>query len=134
LADLHVMLAEADHLAVAAPLTAHTEGMLGPAEFDALRPGTVYINISRGAIAQEAALLDGLRSGKVAAAGLDVFATEPLPADHPFWSMPQVLVSPHYSGETVNQSAEPAARFERNLAAWTTGRELEGLVDLHWGY
>jgi phosphoglycerate dehydrogenase-like enzyme len=134
LAELRAMLAEADHLAVAAPLTAQTEGMLGPAEFDALRPGAIYINVSRGAIAQEAALLEALRSGTLRGAGLDVFATEPLPAGHPFWSMPQVLVSPHYSGETVNQSAQPAARFERNLAAWTNNGELEGLVDLQWGY
>jgi phosphoglycerate dehydrogenase-like enzyme len=134
LAALHAMLTEADHLAVAAPLTALTQGMFGPAEFDALRSGAIYINVSRGAIAQEAALLAALQSGKVAAAGLDVFATEPLLANHPFWSLPQVLVSPHYSGETVNQSAQPAARFERNLAAWSTGRELEGLVDLQWGY
>jgi phosphoglycerate dehydrogenase-like enzyme len=134
LAELHAMLAEADHLAVAAPLTAQTQGMLGPAEFAALRPGAFYVNVSRGAIAQEAALLAALQAGKVAGAGLDVFTKEPLPANHPFWWLPQVLVSPHYSGETVNLSAQPAARFERNLAAWSTGRELEGLVDLHWGY
>jgi phosphoglycerate dehydrogenase-like enzyme len=132
--QLHAMLAEADHLAVAAPLTTQTEGMLGRAEFEALRPGAIYINVSRGAIAQEAALLEALNSSKVAAAGLDVFATEPLPIDHPFWSLPQVLVSPHYSGETVNQSSQPVARFERNLAAWSTGHGLEGLVDLEWGY
>jgi phosphoglycerate dehydrogenase-like enzyme len=134
LAHLRAMLGEADHLVVAAPLTAQTLGMLGAPEFDALRPGAIYINVSRGAIAQEAALLGALQSGKVAAAGLDVFATEPLPVDHPFWSLPQVLVSPHYSGETVNQSSQPAARFERNLAAWSSGREFEGLVDLNCGY
>jgi phosphoglycerate dehydrogenase-like enzyme len=134
LAQLHAMLAEADYVAVAAPLTARTEGMLGPAEFAAMKPGVIYVNVSRGGVAQEKALLDGLKSGRVAAAGLDVYAVEPLPADHPLWSLPQVVLSPHYSGETVNNSALPAERFARNLRAWLAGKELEGIVDLEWGY
>jgi phosphoglycerate dehydrogenase-like enzyme len=132
--ELHALLAEADVVAVAAPHTAHTEGMLGPAEFAAMKPGVIYVNVSRGGVAQEAALLEALRSGHVAAAGLDVFAVEPLPPDHPFWSMPQVIVSPHYSGETVNTSALPAERFARNLHAWLNSQPLEGVVDLEWGY
>jgi phosphoglycerate dehydrogenase-like enzyme len=131
---LHAMLAEADYLVVALPLTAHTEGLLGPAEFRAMKLGTIYVNVSRGAVAQEAALLAALADGQVAGAGLDVFATEPLPPDHPFWTMPQVLISPHYSGEVVNQSSLPAERFRRNLHAWLAGRELEGTVNLEWGY
>jgi phosphoglycerate dehydrogenase-like enzyme len=132
--ELHAMLAEADYVAVAAPLTPQTEGMLGPAEFAAMKPGVIYVNVSRGPIAQEAALLAALQAGKVAAAGLDVFAVEPLPSDHPFWTMPNVLVSPHYSGETVNNSALPVERFARNLRAWAAGRPLEGVVDLEGGY
>jgi phosphoglycerate dehydrogenase-like enzyme len=134
LTELHAMLAEGDYLVVAAPLTARTEGMLGPAEFGAMKRGVVYVNVSRGGIAQEQALLGALQSGHVAAAGLDVFAAEPLPADHPLWSLPQVVVSPHYSGETINQSALPAERFAHNLRAWTAGRPLEGMVDLEYGY
>jgi phosphoglycerate dehydrogenase-like enzyme len=132
--ELHAMLAEADYLAVAAPLTRHTEGALGPAEFAALKPGAIYINVSRGGVAREQALLDALKSGRVSAAGLDVFAAEPLPPDHPLWSLPQVVITPHYSGETVNYSTRPAERFARNLRAWLAGRELEGMVDLDWGY
>lgn len=132
--ELCAMLAEADVLAVAAPLTAQTTGMLGPAEFAALKPGAVYVNVSRGPIAQEAALLEALRSGRLAGAGLDVFAVEPLPPEHPFWNMPQVIVSPHYSGETVNLSALPAERFLRNLHSWTQQKPLEGVVDLAEGY
>src|SRR5262249_12531576 len=105
LIDLRAMLAEADFVAVAAPLTRHTEGLLGPAEFGAMKRGAVYVNVSRGGVAQEAALREALASGRVAAAGLDVFAVEPLPPEHPFWQLPQVVVSPHYCGETVNQSA-----------------------------
>jgi phosphoglycerate dehydrogenase-like enzyme len=134
LAQLHDMLTQADYVAVAAPLTAQTEGMLGPAEFAAMKPGVIYINVSRGAVAQEQALLAALQSGHVAAAGLDVYATEPLGTDHPFWELPQVLVSPHYSGDTVNNSPLPAERFARNLRAWLTGRQLEGMVNLELGY
>jgi phosphoglycerate dehydrogenase-like enzyme len=133
-AELHTLLAEADFVAVALPLTSHTEGMLGPAEFAALKRGAIYVNVSRGGVAWEEALLAALRSGQVAAAGLDVFAVEPLPAEHAFWTMPQVVVSPHYSGEVVNQSALPVERFARNLRAWLSGGALEGVVDLVWGY
>jgi phosphoglycerate dehydrogenase-like enzyme len=132
--DLHEMLGEADYVAVAAPLTAQTEGMLGPAEFAAMKRGAVYINVSRGGVAQEPALLAALQAGQVVAAGLDVFAVEPLAPDHPLWSLPQVIVSPHYSGETINYSSRPAERFARNLRAWSEGRDLEGKVNLEWGY
>ena len=134
LADLKTMLAEADVLCVAAPLTRQTEGMLGPDEFVALKRGAVYVNISRGGIAQEPALLQALRSGQVSAAGLDVFAVEPLAAGHPLWSMPNVIVSPHYSGETVNRYSAPSERFARNLESWLAGRSPEGVVDLDQGY
>ncbi|HEV3119315.1 MAG TPA: D-2-hydroxyacid dehydrogenase [Gemmataceae bacterium] len=132
--ELREMLGEADYVVVAAPLTRQTAGMLGPAEFAAIKRGVIYINVSRGAVAQESALLDALRSGHVAAAGLDVFAVEPLPSEHPFWTMPQVILSPHYSGETVNQSSLPVERFARNLHAWLSGGEMEGVVNLDWGY
>ena len=128
------MLAEGDFVAAVAPLIASTNGMLGPAEFAAMKPGVIYINVSRGPIAREDALLDALKRGHVAAAGLDVFSTEPLPPEHPFWTMPQVAFCPHVAGEVINQSDRPAERFARNLAAWTMGRPLEGVVDLAWGY
>jgi D-2-hydroxyacid dehydrogenase (NADP+) len=134
LAELHAMLAEADVLAVAVPQTARTEGMLGPAEFAALKRGALYVNVSRGGVAQEKALLAALESGQVAAAGLDVFAHEPLPPEHPFWTMPQVVVIPHTAGEVVNNSPRPAERFARNLRRWLANEELEGRVDLEWGY
>ncbi len=132
--DIRAMLGEADYVAVAAPLTAKTEGMFAGAEFQAMRPGTIYINVSRGPVAQEPVLVEALRSGHLAAAGLDVFTVEPLPPEHPFWTMPNVLVSPHYSGDTVNNSRLPAERFVRNLRAWLAGGALEGVVDLDEGY
>jgi phosphoglycerate dehydrogenase-like enzyme len=132
--ELHALLALADYVAVALPLTAHTSGLLGRAEFQAMKRGVTYINVSRGGVAREGALLEALRSGQAAGAGLDVFAAEPLPPEHPLWSMPQVVVSPHCSGETVNQSALPGERFARNLRSWLAGKPLEGMVDLAWGY
>jgi phosphoglycerate dehydrogenase-like enzyme len=132
--ELRAMLAEADFVAVAAPLTRETEGMLGAAEFAAVKPGAFYVNVSRGPVAQEAALLAALQSGRLAGAALDVFAAEPLPPEHPLWAMPQVLISPHYSGEVVNTSSLPAERFARNLRAWLAGRPLEGVVKLELGY
>ncbi len=134
LPELKTMLAEVDVLCVTAPLTRHTEGMLGAEEFAALKRGALYVNVSRGGIAQEPALLEALRSGQVSAAGLDVFAVEPLAPGHPLWSMPNVIVSPHYSGETVNRYSAPSERFARNLEAWLAGRPLEGAVDLDLGY
>jgi D-2-hydroxyacid dehydrogenase (NADP+) len=132
--ELPALLSEADAVVVAAPLTPLTNGLLGPEAFAALKKGAFYVNVSRGAIAQEAALLDALRTGQIAAAGLDVFAVEPLPTEHPLWDLPQVFISPHYSGETVNSSTLPAERFRRNLANWLASRPLEGLVDLEQGY
>lgn len=134
LSELRAMLAESDAVAVAAPLTPHSQGLLGPAEFAAMKRGTIYVNVSRGAIAREQALEEALRTGHLGGAGLDVYATEPLPAAHPFWAMPEVIVSPHVSGETINLSARPAERFARNLANWSAGEPLEGMVDLVWGY
>jgi D-2-hydroxyacid dehydrogenase (NADP+) len=134
LSQLHAMLAEGDFVVAAVPLIASTKGMLGPAEFAAMKRGGIYVNVSRGPIAQEAALLDALKSGHIAAAGLDVFSSEPLPSDHPLWTTPQVVISPHCAGEVINQSDRPAERFARNLAAWIMGRALEGVVNLAWGY
>lgn len=132
--QLPEMLAEADHVVVAAPLTPETEGLLGPAEFAAMKPGAFFTNISRGAVAREECLLKALRTGRLAGAALDVFAVEPLPPDHPFWTMPQVVISPHYSGDTVNRSWLPFERFTRNLQAWLEGRHMEGVVNLERGY
>jgi len=134
LAELKTMLAQADVVAVAAPLTRHTDGLLGPAEFAAMKRGTFYVNVSRGPIAQEKALVEALTSGHLGGAGLDVFAVEPLSPEHPLWTLPNVVITPHYSGETVNLNDPPARRFLRNLVNWRQGRTLEGIVDLEWGY
>ena len=132
--QIRAMFAEADHAAIAAPLTPHTDGLVGLDALQVLKPRAILVNVSRGPIVQEQALLEVLRSGALAGAGLDVFAVEPLAAGHPFWTMPNVLVSPHYSGATVNNSSLPAQRFVRNLRAYQVGNLPEGVVDLDEGY
>ena len=132
--ERNILAAESDVVAVAAPLTRETDGLLGREFFQAIRAGAIVINVSRGPVIQESELWKALQSGRVFGAGLDVFTTEPLPADNPLWSYPNVIVSPHYSGETVNLYAPPAERFARNLRNWLAGREMEGTVKLELGY
>jgi phosphoglycerate dehydrogenase-like enzyme len=122
--ELHSMLAEADCLVVCAPLTPETEDLLGAAEFAALKPGAVFVNIGRGAIIDEDALLRGLREGRIAFAALDVFREEPLPPESPFWDMPNVLINPHSASTVVTENAKLADLFVRNL-----GHYLAGEVD-----
>lgn len=132
--ELPAMLRESDHLVVAAPLIPSTDGILGKAEFAALKEGAIFINVSRGPIVREDALIESLTSGHLFAAGQDVYAVEPLPAESPLWSLPNVAVIPHIAGETINRSDQPARRFARNLHSWLAGKPQEGAVDLEQGY
>jgi phosphoglycerate dehydrogenase-like enzyme len=134
LSELRSLLAQGDFVVVAAPLTSESSALLGRDEFAAMKPGAFFLNISRGKVADEVAMLEALRSGHLAGAGLDVFGVEPLPADHPFWDMPQVIITPHYSGDPVNAGPLPLERFRRNLRRWRDGRPLEHIVDLEQGY
>jgi phosphoglycerate dehydrogenase-like enzyme len=122
--QLHLMLAETDCLVVCAPLTPETEDLLGAAEFAALKPGAVFVNIGRGAIVDENALLRGLRDGRIAFAALDVFREEPLPPESPFWDLPNVLINPHSASTVTTENAKLAELFVRNL-----GHYLAGAVD-----
>jgi phosphoglycerate dehydrogenase-like enzyme len=122
--ELHAMLAEADCLVVCAPQTPETDGLLGDAEFAVLKPGAVFVNIGRGAIVDEAALARALEEGHIAFAALDVFQTEPLPADSPFWSFPNVLVNPHSASTVDTENRKLTDRFIANL-----GHFLQGAVD-----
>ena len=118
---LPVMLAEADCLVVCAPLTPETEDLLGAAEFAALKPGAVFVNIGRGAIVDENALLRGLREGRIAFAALDVFRDEPLPPDSPFWDLPNVLINPHSASTVVTENSKLTELFIRNLGHYLAG-------------
>jgi phosphoglycerate dehydrogenase-like enzyme len=119
--DLHQMLAEADCLVVCAPLTPETEDLLGAAEFAALKPGAVFVNIGRGPIIDEHALLRGLSEGRIAFAALDVFREEPLPPDSPFWDMPNVLINPHSASTVATENAKITELFVQNLGHYLAG-------------
>jgi D-2-hydroxyacid dehydrogenase (NADP+) len=99
-ADLAQALAEADLVALTCPLTKETEGLIGAAALGALKPGALLINVARGKVVDEAALIAALANGQVGAAALDCFHEEPLPAASPFWALPNVLITPHCAGET----------------------------------
>jgi D-2-hydroxyacid dehydrogenase (NADP+) len=100
-------LAEADVVALTCPLTPETEGLIGAAALEALKPGALLINVARGKVVDEAALLAALADGRVGAAALDCFHDEPLRPDSPFWALPNVLITPHSAGET--------GRYEKNV-------------------
>ena len=129
--DLHLMLAEADCLVVCAPLTPETEDLLGAAEFAVLKPGAVFVNIGRGAIVDEQALLRGLREGRIAFAALDVFREEPLPPASPFWDLPNVLINPHSASTVATENAKIAELFVRNLGHYLAGEvdQMSPLLD-----
>jgi len=126
---LHDELAQADDVIVCTPLTPDTEGMLDARALGAAKPGCVLVNVGRGPVVDEAALLEALRSGRVAAAALDVFEEEPLPADHPFWEMSNVLVSPHMSGDVVGWRVSLGRQLTDNFDRWMRGEPLLNVVD-----
>ena len=127
-------LGDQDHVVLAAPLTDQTRGLLGTAELAAMQPSAHVVNVGRGALVDEDALLAALRDGRVAAASLDVFATEPLPDDHPFWDLEQVHVSAHMSGDVVGWRDELGRQFEDNLRRWVDGQQPASVVDKARGY
>jgi phosphoglycerate dehydrogenase-like enzyme len=97
-----------------------------------MKPTAWLINIGRGALVDEAALLEALRARRIGGAILDVFTTEPVPAEHPFWALDNVVVTPHISGPST--AAELAPIFNDNLARWLAGRPLRHRVDRGRGY
>lgn len=125
--ELPLMLAEADCVVVCAPQTPGTDDLLGPEEFAAFKPGAVFINIGRGTIVDESALLAALRDGRIAFAALDVFREEPLPPSSPFWEMPNVLINPHSASTVDTENAKLTEIFIRNLGHYLAG-ELDQMA------
>ncbi|MBC8162053.1 MAG: D-glycerate dehydrogenase [Roseiflexaceae bacterium] len=118
---LDALLAEADFVVVAAPLTAQTRGLFGAREFALMKPTAVFVNVARGPIVQEAALYQALRAGRPWAAGLDVFEREPIGADHPLLGLPNLVAAPHLGSATVSTRLKMATTAARNLVAVVTG-------------
>jgi phosphoglycerate dehydrogenase-like enzyme len=131
---LHEMLAECDYVVVALPLTGATRHFIGEAELRAMKPTSYLVNIARGAIVDEAALVRALHEGWIAGAGLDVFEQEPLPLDSPLWELENALISPHVAGFTARYDERAAALFAENLRRYLAGEPMLNLVDRVAGY
>jgi phosphoglycerate dehydrogenase-like enzyme len=123
-----------DALVLACPLTERTRGLIGAAELALLPPGAVLVNISRGPVVDEEALVSALRSGHLGGACLDVFATEPLPAGSPLWDMPNVIISPHSAATVAAENNLLTDLFIDNLRRWLAGRPLRNVYDRAAGY
>ena len=131
---LHDALARADFVVLAVPATSQTHQLIGAAELRAMKPTAFLVNIARGTIVDEAALIDALRSGEIGGAGLDVVEHEPLPSDSLFWTLPNVIITPHISGSTDQYSRRFTDLFLDNLARYRTSQPLRNVVDPTHGY
>ena len=132
--DLNAVLPEADYVVIVVPLTDETRGLFGAVQLSAMKPTARLINVARGAVLDESALVEALRSGKIAGAALDVTAIEPLPGDSPLWSMPEVIISPHMSGDYVGYQEVVVSAFIDNFQRFRVGQPLLNVVDKASGF
>ena len=123
-AELHSVLPKADWLVLACPLTPETRGIISSAELDLLPHGAHIINIARGEVVDEPALIEALRSGNLGGAYLDVVTREPLPAESPLWEMPNVIISPHNSAIATGNERRTVEYFLANVVAWAKGEAM----------
>ncbi|BDC49586.1 2-hydroxyacid dehydrogenase [Bryobacterales bacterium F-183] len=132
--QLHEMLKQCDYICVAAPNAKDAIGLIGAAEFAVMKPNAVIINVGRGPVIDEAAMIDALQSKKIRGAALDVFDVEPLPAGHAFYSLENVLLSPHCADRVDGWLEMAMEVFLDNFERFTTGNELINIVDKKAGY
>ncbi|WP_127932296.1 D-2-hydroxyacid dehydrogenase [Nonomuraea polychroma] len=132
--ELLAALGEADYIVLAAPLTPQTRGMIDERALRAMKPTARLVNVGRGGLVVQDALVDALRRGRLAGAALDVFEEEPLPDDSPLWDLPGVIVSPHMAGDVHGWRAAQAELFLDNLRRYLAGRPLRNVVDKERGY
>lgn len=130
----HGALAGADYVLDSLPLTARTRHRFDAAAFASMRPSARFLNVGRGATVDEPALVDALRSRRIAGAALDVFEQEPLPPESPLWSMPNVLVSPHICGDFEGWEIAVVNVFVDNLARYVAGEPLRNIIDKEHGH
>jgi phosphoglycerate dehydrogenase-like enzyme len=128
------LLGQADVVVVALPTTAATDGLLSRAHLEGVKPGAVVINVGRGSTIDQQALVDGLRSGRIGGAGLDVTTPEPLPSEHPLWSFPNVLITGHSVNTSPGKARRRAALVIAQLERWSRNEPLWYQVDRSKGY
>lgn len=127
--DLHTMLRQADYLVLIAPHTPETEGLIGEREFAVMKSSAVLINIARGDLVDEDALIRALKEKRLAGAALDVFRKEPPPQESPLWEMPNVIISPHSASTVTQEDARETEIFCENLKHYLRGEPLRNVLD-----
>ncbi|HZI57206.1 MAG TPA: D-2-hydroxyacid dehydrogenase [Verrucomicrobiae bacterium] len=132
--ELDHAITRSDFVVLAAPLTPRTRLMIDSHRLNLFKPTAFLVNVSRGALVDESALVKALRDHRLAGAALDVFAKEPLPRGSALWKMPQVLITPHTAFLTANVWERHYAAFTANLKRYLAGQSLEGVVDKSRGY
>jgi len=132
--DLDFLLSESDYLVVAVPLTKETYHMIAERELRLLKPSAHVINIARGAVVDNNALVKALKEGWIAGAGLDVFEEEPLPKDSPFWELENVIITPHIGGAMPQYEDRAVEIFCENLRRYLANRPLLNEIDKEAGY
>jgi glyoxylate/hydroxypyruvate reductase A len=128
--DLDELLQQADYLILATPHTDETESLIGARELALLPAGAILINIARGAVVDEPALIAALQSGHLRGAALDVFAEEPLPSDSPLWDMPNVIICPHSASTAVTENQKIVDIFIHNLRCYLDGKPMQNVLDV----
>ncbi len=128
------LLGRSDYVIACSPLTPETRYMIGAREFAAMKPSAVFMNIGRGPVVDEPAMIAALSEGKIRGAALDVFETEPLPQDSPLWRLENVLLSPHSADHTATWQQESVEFFLENFARYRKGEPLLNVVDKQAGY
>ncbi|MGQ9462618.1 MAG: D-2-hydroxyacid dehydrogenase [Candidatus Fervidibacter sp.] len=131
---MRLMLLECDVVVVTTALTPQTRYLLGPSELASMKKGAILVNVARGSVVDERALVDALNLGHLAGAGLDVFEEEPLPPTSPLWRMPNVIITPHVGGLSERTRQRIFERFLDNLRRFLSGEPLLGVVDKEAGY
>ena len=127
--ELTALLERSDYVVLCIPLTEETRHVIGRAELKAMKPTASLINIARGAVVDQEALIEALRDGTIASAALDVFDPEPLPKESPLWELPNVIMTPHISGAVEGYGHRAAEVFVANLRRYAAGLPLENVVD-----
>jgi phosphoglycerate dehydrogenase-like enzyme len=132
--QLQPMLNEGDIVVITVPLTSETREMFGEAAFRAMKPSAFLVNIARGEICNESALVHAIEEKQIAGAALDVFQKEPLPSDHPLWQFSNVFISPHSASLTPEYDSLAATIFEENLRRYLVGEPLYNIIEKTLGY
>lgn len=132
--QLPTMLSESDIVIIAVPLTPQTHELFDETAFQAMKSTAFLVNIARGGVCKETALIEALEQQRIAGAALDVFHQEPLPPGHPLWRLPNTFISPHVAGLTPHYSERAATIFAENLRRYLAGEALYNVVDKTQGY